>query len=59
VSAPEILFSADEIALRVRALARDIAAQPKKPDIIAGVLVGAFVFVADLAGALAREGLPL
>jgi hypoxanthine phosphoribosyltransferase len=59
VNAPEILFSAGEIALRVRALARDIAAQPKKPDLIAGILVGAFVFVADLARALASEGLPL
>ena len=59
MSAPEILFSAEEIALRVRALARDVAAMPKPPDLIVGILVGAFVFVADLSRALSNEGLPL
>jgi len=59
VSTPEILFSADEIAARVRALAREIAALQKPPDLIVGILVGAFVFVADLARALSSEGLPL
>ena len=59
MSAPEILFSADEIAARVRALAHDIAALRKPPDLIVGILVGAFVFVADFARALASEGLPL
>ncbi len=59
MSAPQILFSAEEIAARVRALARDIAALPQPPDLIVGVLVGAFVFVADLSRALAGEGLPL
>jgi hypoxanthine phosphoribosyltransferase len=59
VSAPEILFSADEIAARIRALARDIAAMPRPPDLIVGILVGAFVFVADLSRALSNEGLTL
>lgn len=59
MSTPEILFSADEIAARVRALARKIAALQKPPDLIVGILVGAFVFVADLARALSSEGLPL
>lgn len=59
MSTPEILFSADEIAARVRAMARDIAAMPKPPDLIVGILAGAFVFVADLARALSNEGLPL
>lgn len=59
MSAPEILFSADEIAVRVRTLAREIAAMAQPPDLIVGILVGAFVFVADLARALSSEGLPL
>jgi hypoxanthine phosphoribosyltransferase len=59
VSATEILFSADEIAARVGALAHEIGARPQRPDLLVGVLVGAFVFAADLARALAREGLPL
>ena len=50
----EILFDADEITLRVGALAREIA--PLKPDIAVPVLMGAFVFAADLMRALARQG---
>jgi hypoxanthine phosphoribosyltransferase len=59
VSALEILFSESEIAARVNALARQIASSPQRPDLITGILVGAFVFAADLARALAREGLAL
>ena len=59
MSAPEILFSADEIAARVGTLAHDIAARPQRPELLVGILVGAFVFAADLARALACEGLPL
>lgn len=54
-----MLFSADEIAARVRALAREIAAAPKKPDIAMPILVGGFVFAADLIRALSGEGLEL
>lgn len=59
MSTPELLFSADEIAARVNALARQIAAVPDPPDLLVGILVGAFVFAADLGRALAREGLLL
>jgi hypoxanthine phosphoribosyltransferase len=59
VSAPDILFSADEIAAQVNVLARRIASAPRRPDLMVGILVGAFIFAADLARALAREGLPL
>jgi len=57
VSAPDLLFSEGEISARVNALARQIAAAPRQPDLIAGILVGGFIFTADLARALAREGL--
>ena len=41
------------------AIAREIAASAVKPDIMAPILVGAFVFAADLLRALARLGLVL
>jgi len=50
----EVLFGADEIAERVEELAREIA--PLKPDIAVPILMGAFVFAADLMRALARQG---
>ena len=56
-SAPEILFSEAEIAKRVAGLAAEIA--PLKPDFAVPILVGAFVFAADLLRALARAGLSL
>jgi hypoxanthine phosphoribosyltransferase len=54
---PEILFSEAEIAKRVAGLAAEIA--PLKPDFAVPILVGAFVFAADLLRALARGGLSL
>ena len=51
-----VLFSESEIADRVQAMARAIAASEHPPQIVAPVLVGAFVFAADLVRALAREG---
>ena len=54
-----VLFSAEEIALRVKTLAREIAALPKKPDIAMPSLVGGFVFAAELVRALALEGVSL
>ena len=57
--APDVLFSAEEIQTRVRRLAAEIAAAPLKPDIAMPVLVGGFVFAADLIRALAWEGVPL
>lgn len=53
-AAPEILFSEAEIAARVEDLARDIA--PLKPEIAVTILIGGFVFAADLIRALARRG---
>lgn len=52
-----VLFSDDEIAARVAAIAKEIAA--RKPDMAVAILSGAFVFAADLLRALAREGLDL
>lgn len=40
-------------------MARAIAARAERPAILSPVLVGAFVFAADLARALSREGLDL
>jgi hypoxanthine phosphoribosyltransferase len=54
---PETLFSEAEIAKRVAGLAAEIA--PLKPDFAVPILVGAFVFAADLLRALARGGLSL
>ena len=55
----KILFAADEIAARVRALADEIAASGLKPDLAAPILSGAFVFAADLLRALSEKGLAL
>lgn len=60
VAAPERkLFSASEIARRTGALAKAIASAPLKPQVAVPVLVGAFVFAADLLRALSKRGLDL
>lgn len=59
MSRPDILFSETEIAARVNAMARTIASLPQRPEVMVGILAGAFVFAADLARALVRQGLPL
>ena len=59
MSTPELLFSEAEIAARIAAMARTIAALTRPPNAIVGILAGAFVMTADLARALTREGLPL
>jgi hypoxanthine phosphoribosyltransferase len=51
------LFSAAEIAARVDALARDIAASAPRDLVIVAILKGSFIFAADLIRALYREGL--
>ncbi len=56
---PSVLFSAEEIAVRVESLAREIAAAPRKPDIAMPILVGGFVFAADLVRALQRQDVEL
>jgi hypoxanthine phosphoribosyltransferase len=53
------LFSEAHIAARVEALAAEIAQRPLKPDFAVAILVGAFVFAADLLRALTRAGLSL
>ena len=59
MSAPEILFSAEQIQDRVRVMARLIAASALVPDVAMPVLVGGFVFAADLLRALAWEGVAM
>ena len=53
------LFSQARIARRVKAVAREIAKGPLRPEIAVPILAGAFVFAADLLRALANEGLDL
>ena len=57
--APDVLFTAEQIQGRIRAMAAAIAAAPLKPDIAMPVLVGGFVFAADLIRALNWEGVAL
>jgi hypoxanthine phosphoribosyltransferase len=53
------LYSETEIAKRVEQAARKIARGPLRPEIAAPILVGGFIFAADLLRALAREGIDL
>lgn len=57
--AVEPLFSADEIAVRVEAIAAEIAATMPKDLLIVAILKGGFVFVADLIRALHYVGMRL
>jgi hypoxanthine phosphoribosyltransferase len=54
-----VLFAAEDIAARVQELAVTLAALPQRPQIAVPILVGAFVFAADLMRALAARGLNL
>jgi hypoxanthine phosphoribosyltransferase len=51
-----ILHSEAAIAARIAAMAKQIAHAPLLPDIAMPVLVGGFMFAADLVRALSREG---
>jgi hypoxanthine phosphoribosyltransferase len=51
------LFTASEIAARIEALAREMAASSSRDLVIVAILKGSFVFAADLIRALYREGL--
>ena len=51
------LFSAEQIAERVAALAGEIAASSPRDLVIIAILKGSFIFAADLIRALHREGL--
>ena len=54
-----VLFSADEIAARIDALAEELAQDLPEHTLLAPILTGAFIFAADLARALARRGVDL
>jgi hypoxanthine phosphoribosyltransferase len=58
-NAPEVLFSEIEIHARVAQLAAAIARLDDAPDVAIPILIGGFVFAADLLRALNREGLSL
>lgn len=53
----EVIFSADDIAARLEALAKDITARNLERPLVVAVLKGSFVFAADLIRALYRSGL--
>lgn len=57
--APDVLFTAEQIQDRVRAMARMIASAPLVPNVAMPVLVGGFVFAADLIRALVWEGVAM
>jgi len=54
-----ILFSESEIGVRVAEVARDIAQLDDRPDVAVPVLVGGFIFAADLVRVLDARGLSL
>ena len=54
-----VLFDETAIQARIAALAKQIAASRLKPDIAMPILVGGFVFAADLVRALSKEGVDL
>ena len=56
---PPVLFSEFEIRARVEAIAAAIVRLPDLPDLAVPILVGGFVFAADLLRALDRNGLSL
>lgn len=58
-SPPPVLFTADEIGERIKTVAAEIAEAPQKPEIAMPILVGGFVFAADLVRALSARGLGL
>lgn len=53
----EVLFTAEEIAVRVGELAREIAAELRRDPMIVAVLKGSFVFTADLMRAMHHAGM--
>ncbi|MGJ8572497.1 MAG: hypoxanthine phosphoribosyltransferase [Hoeflea sp.] len=53
----EPLFTPDVIATRNRAMAKEIAASPKKDLLVISILKGSFIFAADLIRALHDAGL--
>lgn len=58
-SRPPLLFAAETIAGRIQTLADEIARLPRRPDIAMPILVGGFIFAADLLRALSERGVEL
>jgi len=58
-SRERVIFSEHQIGLRVKEVAGEIASRSVRPEIAMPILVGAFVFAADLLRELARYGLLL
>ena len=56
---PAVIFSKEQIATRLHAVVKELAGLPERPRVAAPVLVGAFVFAADLVRAMAEEGVHL
>lgn len=54
-----ILYSEEQIAQRVKDIAGEIARGPVVPHLATPILVGAYVFAADLLRALAGEGISI
>jgi len=55
----QVLFSESQIAERIKVMARQIASSPIKPEIASPILVGGYVFAADLLRALTYHGISL
>ena len=55
----EVLFSAEQIAVRIDSLAAEIAASMGPEALVVTILKGSFVFAADLMRALHRAGMRL
>lgn len=56
---PAVIYTKEEIQARMAQVVKQLAALPNTPQVAAPVLVGAFVFAADLVRALAEEGVHL
>jgi len=56
---PTVLYPADDIQQKLAQMVKTLASLPNRPQVAAPVLVGAFVFAADLVRAMAREGVHL
>ena len=56
---PQVIYTKDQIQARMAEVVKLLAALPNKPQVAAPVLVGAFVFAADLVRALAEQGVHL
>ena len=53
----DVLFSAEQIATRIKSLAAEIAATKPKKLLVVPVLKGSFIFAADLIRAMHHAGL--